>query len=55
VVLLRAKCLVKASNKAAFLLSLVAAISLLTGGLALSLPNRLGHTTLLALLLLVGR
>jgi hypothetical protein len=54
-VLSRAKRLVKASNKAAFLLSLIAAVSLLIGSLVLSLPDRLGYTISLASLLLVGR
>ena len=51
--LLRAKRLVKASNKVVFLLSLIATISLLISGLVLSLPNRPGRTTLLVSLLLV--
>ena len=38
VVLLRTKRSIKASNKAVFLLSLIVPISLLTNGLALSLP-----------------
>jgi hypothetical protein len=38
VVLLRIKRSIKASNKAVFLLSLIVTISLLTNGLALSLP-----------------
>ena len=52
-VLLYTKYLVKASDKAAFLLSFIAAVSLLISGLVLNLPNRLGRTVLLALLLLV--
>ena len=52
-VLLCAKYLVKASDKAAFLLSLVAAVSLLTSGSAISLPARLGRIISLALSLLV--
>ena len=51
--LLYAKCLAKASNKAAFLLSFAAAISLLISGSAISLPAQLGRTALLALSLLV--
>ena len=51
--LLYTKHLAKASNKAAFLLSFVAAIFLSISGLVLSLPDRLGRTILLALLLLV--
>ena len=53
--LLRTKCLGKAFNKAVFPLSLIAAISLLISSLALSLPNQLGRTTLLASSLLVER
>ena len=53
--LLRAKCLVKAFNKVAFLLSLIAAIFSLISSLVLSLPNQLGRTISLALLLLVER
>ena len=39
VVLLRTKRSIKASNKAVFLLSLIATVSLLINGLALSLPD----------------
>jgi len=39
VILLRTKRFVKASNKVVFLLSLIVPISLLTNGLALSLPT----------------
>ena len=52
-VLLYAKYLAKASNKVAFLLSFIAAISLLISGLVLNLPNQLGCTVLLILLLSV--
>ena len=51
--LLYTKCLAKAFNKVIFLSSFAAAISLLISGLVLSLPDRLGRTILLALLLLV--
>ena len=51
--LLRTKRLAKAFNKIAFLLSFAATISLLISGLVLSLPDQLGRTILLALLLLV--
>ena len=54
-VLLRTKYLVKASNRAVFLSSFVAAVSLLTSSLVSSLPNQLGYTALLALSLLVER
>ena len=40
---------IKASNKAVFLLSLIAAVSLLINGLALSLPARPYRTILLTL------
>ena len=52
-VLLHTKCLVKAFNKAVFLLSFIAAVSLLISGLILSLPNQPGHIISLALSLLV--
>ena len=52
-VLLYIKYSAKAFNKAVFLLSFTAAVSLLISGLILSLPNWLGHIILLALLLLI--
>ena len=51
--LLHTKCLAKASNRVAFLLSFIAAISSLISSSVLSLPNRPGRTASLALLLLV--